>query len=47
MRSLVPYFMRSVMPCAMRSLMPCAMRNLMFMLSWLTSSLKQIIIFNF
>jgi hypothetical protein len=47
MRGLVPYFMRSVMPCAMRSLMPCAMRNLMFMLSWLTSSLKQIIIFNF
>ena len=47
MRSLVPYFMRSVMPCAMRSLMPCAMRNLMFMLSWLTSSLKQIIIFNY
>ena len=35
MRSLVPYFMRSVM------------RNLMFMLSWLTSSFKQIIIFNF
>ena len=47
MRSLVPYFMRSVMPCAMRSLMPCAMRSLMFMLSWLTPSLKQIIIFNF
>ena len=39
MRGLVPYFMRS--------LVPCAMRNLMFMLSWLTPSLKQIIIFNF
>ena len=47
MRSLVPYFMRSLVPCAMRSVMPCIMRNLMLMLSWLTSSLKQIIIFNF
>ena len=47
MRGLVPYFMRSLVPCVMRSLVPCAMRNLMFMLSWLTSSLKQIIIFNF